>query len=160
MTIINYFYHCELNSKELFEENPDIVMVSFVSRPFLTREALQESIIKDFTTRLNRGKKGKVIEITSVKEVSPYKLFTTEELEKRLEEDEEYREYVSTWDGLEGADARFTFVQGNHHDSETDTLDIKMPPDEYIARYVVQTFDDHFVFPSSPFSENITSTLQ
>lgn len=123
----------------------------------MTQEALQESIISDFSKRLNK-KKGE-FEVTSIKEVSPYRMMSLDVLEKKLEEDEEYREYVDTWDGPDGPDSRFTFVQGNHHDPETDTFDLDMPPKVYLARYTVQSFNDHFDFPASQFAHNISSAV-
>lgn len=157
--MINYFYQCELTEKSLFpDENPDMTMLTYVSRPFLTHDALQESIIKDFSTRLSK-RKGE-LEVTSIKEVSPYKLMNAADLEKRVTEDEDYKEYVDTWDGPTGPDARFTFVQGNHHNADSDTIDLEMPPKEFLARYTVQSFDDHFVYPNSQYSPAFTSVLQ
>ncbi len=159
--MINYFYQCELSEKSLFEdENPDVTALTFISRPFMTAEAMQESIIKDFSTRLSKKKDNNKIEVTSIKEVSPYRQMSLEELEKRIEDNEEYRDYVETWDGPDGPDSRFTFVNGVYHDPETQELDLKMPPTEFLARYTTQSYEDNFVFPSSQFAMPISSTIQ
>lgn len=113
----------------------------------MTSDALQRAIIDDFNMRAKRL--GKETSVTTIKEVSPYAMMTEEELAERCEADEEYAEYVETWDGPEGDTARYTFMLGIH-----DAESITMPPSEFLARYSVRSWDDFWSFDSEEYGQH------
>lgn len=158
--MINFFYRCEINNSMMkADPNADITMVTFISRPFMTQQAIQESIIKDFTERLKVFKHK--IDVTSIKEVSPFRTYEPDVLEKKFADDPKFVEYAETWQGPEGPDLRFTFVEGDHYNAETETLDIDVPPKEFLACYNVSSFEDNFTYPLSFYAENsLTSAIQ
>lgn len=143
----------KLIGDEELKESPDISTVTFISRSFMTSEAMQEAIVSDFKRRLKRSGE-KELEVTSIKEVSPYMMHDDEELQAQVEADPDYAEYLESWGGPDGEAARYTFIRGSY-----DTEALPMPPDEFMVRYTVRSWDDFWSFDNSEHPHHVSSTV-
>lgn len=155
--MINYFFQAEVQDKRMIgdeelKSSPDVSTVTFISRSFMTAEAMEDAIAADFKSRLKRV--GKDVEVTSIKEVSPYMMIDDDQLKAKAEEDADYAEYLDSWGGPDGESARYTFIDGSY---DPDVL--PMPPENFMVRYVVRSWDDFWSFDNSEYPHNASSMV-
>ncbi len=160
-----YFYSCEinlhhpdagtLNTAVAAVTTDDVQIASFISRDFLTESSMYMSLEDDIVKKLKKVKAKDAM--VRVNETNPYRLAPPELLEARGLEDEEFKEYLETWE--EDTLCRVTCTT---EDIDTDDDgELFAPPEEFLIRYHVREFDDGLELPPDSFvPQNISSMVQ
>jgi hypothetical protein len=171
--MLNYYYSAELHLQHpiferVIEEDKNkflpknVKLTTFTSRVYNNVEDTYRALEEDIQTRLAlfHIQHSKKVLFTRVNESNPYHIYSMEELENKIDLNEEYASYIEQWDDETVLRVTLTTEQ-IEFDEDGNLQTIMEDNGEQFMKFFIKSYDDGFYLPPNTFLPlNYSSVVQ